>query len=723
MRVLRQNVQVTTARHVVGSPGSTGLVLQERDGALPVVSWWGVLTPALVAGFTAGDDDLLTGAPASDGARRGPVGAPLLPEGSRAWPGRPGLAGHRAAGEPGAWSPAFVPTSVTAGADGATVHAVDDAAGLALATEVEVLVGGGLRVRHRVTNTGATPYQLQALEVVLPLPDRATESLDLTGRWCRERVPQRRPVDDGLWLRESRTGVSGHDSATVLAAGPAGFGFATGEVWGVHVAWSGGTVHRLERTPPHGLAPSTLTVGGGELLLPGEVELAPGEGYDTPWVHAWATAAGLDGLAASAHAWQRSLPAHPATPRPVTLNVWEAVWFDHDLDRLTRLADLAAGIGVERFVLDDGWFGARRDDRAGLGDWVVAADVWPQGLAPLADHVRSLGMQFGLWFEPEMVNADSDLFRAHPDWLLATGGRTPPEQRFQQVLDLAVPGAFDHVLEQMTQVLTDVEVDYVKWDHNRDLVDAGSSTVGGRPGVRTRTTAFYRLLDALAQRFPGIEWESCASGGGRIDLGVLERTQRVWTSDQNDALARQSIQRWTGQLVAPEYLGAHVSAPVSEQTHRGLSLDFRAGTAFAGSFGIEWDLTTADDADRAVLAEWVAAHREHRALLHSGRVFRVDSPEPAVWVHGVVAPDGRSALVACVQHDDAVHAPPRVRVPGLVPEVEFTVTRIRPDAAPAAVVPSRVTGAVLAELGLPGPDRRPASVVWWHLQAAPATAG
>jgi alpha-galactosidase len=399
------------------------------------------------------------------------------------------------------------------------------------------------------------------------------------------------------------------------------------------------------------------------------------------------------------------------------LNGWEAVWFDHDLDRLTRLADLAAAVGVERFVLDDGWFGARRDDHAGLGDWVVAPEVWPQGLAPLADHVRALGMQFGLWFEPEMVNADSDLFRDHPGWILATGGRTPPEQRFQQVLDLAVPGAFDHVLEQMTQVLTGVPVDYVKWDHNRDLVDAGSSLAGGRPGVRARTVAFYRLLDALAERFPDIEWESCASGGGRVDLGVLERTQRVWTSDQNDAQARQSIQRWTGQLVAPEYLGAHVSAPVSEQTHRALSLDFRAGTAFAGSLGIEWDLTRAGDEDRAALAEWVAAHRRHRELLHAGRVFRVDSPEPSVWVHGVVAQDRGSALVACVQFDDAVHAPPRVRVPGLDPARRYAVTRIRPSAAPRTVQPGSVTGAVLADLGLPGPDRYPASVVWWFLEA------
>lgn len=709
--------------HLVGHPGGTGLLLVEQDGALPVVGWLGVLGPGVAAGLLLDPAALLAGPTPSDVAGRGSAGCALLPEGAHAWPGRPGLSGHRALGEPGAWSTSFATIALDAGPDGATVEAVDEQAGLALATEVQALTGGALRIRHQLTNTADTPYTVDALEVVVPLPDRATESLDLTGRWCRERVPQRRRIQDGLWLRESRTGVSGHDSATVLAVGPAGFGFADGEVWGVHVAWSGNTVHRLERTASHGLAATTRTVGGGELLLPGEVELAPGESYRTPWVHVAAVTDGLDGLAATSHTWLRSLPAHPARPRPVTLNVWEAVWFDHDEERLRHLADLAAEVGVERFVLDDGWFGARRDDRAGLGDWVVSPDVWPQGLAALADHVHGHGMEFGLWFEPEMVNADSDLYRAHPDWVLSTGGRVPPEQRHQQVLDLAQPGAFEHVLDQVTTVLDQVQVDYVKWDHNRDLVDAGSAVLAGRPGVRARTLAFYRLLDELAVRFPRIEWESCASGGGRIDLGVLERTQRVWTSDQNDALARQAIQRWTGQLVAPEYLGAHVSAPVSEQTHRALALDFRAGTAFAGSFGIEWDLTTAGEEDRAVLAEWVALYRQHRDLLHGGRVFRVDSPDPAVWTHGVVAPGGSAALVACVQLDDALHEPPRIRVPGLRAGSVYTVTRLRPGAAPHCAVPAVVGGAVAGDLGLPGPDRRPASVVWLHLAERPADAG
>ncbi|MGK5681456.1 alpha-galactosidase [Actinoplanes sp. URMC 104] len=683
--------------HLIGAPGGTGLVLVDHADRLPSVAWCGVVGPATTA---------------ADHAALCPVGLPLLPESSSVWYGRPGLSGHRGAGEPGAWSPRFVPTSLHATAGRAAIEAADKQAGLALRTEVQAVPGGLLRLRHALTNTGATGYQLDALEVVVPVPDRATESLDFTGRWARERTPQRRAVTDGLWLRENRRGKTGFDAATVLTAGTPGFGFAHGEVWGVHVAWSGNHVHRLERVPLGKNSPTVTSLGGGELLLPGEVTLAPGDTCTTPWVYVGAAADGLDGLAARFHEYLRSVPAHPAAARPVTLNVWEAVYFDHRLPVLRELADRAARIGVERFVLDDGWFGARRHDRAGLGDWTVSPEVWPDGLTPIIDHVRGLGMQFGLWFEPEMVNADSELFRAHPDWILASGGRTPPEERHQQILDLAQPGAYRHVLDRMTAVLTDHAIDYVKWDHNRDAVDGGSGTVDGRPGIHAQTVAFYRLLDELRSRFPHVEWESCASGGGRIDLEVLQRAQRVWTSDQNDALARQAIQRWTAQLVPPEYLGAHVSAPCSHQTQRVLPLDFRAATALFGHFGIEWDLTAATEEDLVALAAWIDVYRTHRGLLHSGRTVRLDTAAGEPWVYGVVAPDRSAAVMAYAQLDELTHEPPRFRVPGLSPAARYTVRRLGPAARPGYDPPAvPLSGAALADTGLPGPPPAPLSVL------------
>jgi alpha-galactosidase len=238
--------------------------------------------------------------------------------------------------------------------------------------------------------------------------------------------------------------------------------------------------------------------------------------------------------------------------------VWEAVYFRHEFDTLAALADTAASIGAERYVLDDGWFTGRRSDRAGLGDWQVYQAAWPGGLHRLTGYVRDLGLAFGLWIEPEMVNPDSELYRAHPDWILPTGQRVPPPQRHQLVLDLTRPEVSGYLFERISALLSEYPVSYVKWDCNRDLIDAGSGPRAGAPAAHDQALAVYGLLDRLRERFPAVEWESCAAGGGRIDLAMLERTERVWTSDMTDALARQPIQRWTGQLVPPEYLGAHV---------------------------------------------------------------------------------------------------------------------------------------------------------------------
>jgi alpha-galactosidase len=245
--------------------------------------------------------------------------------------------------------------------------------------------------------------------------------------------------------------------------------------------------------------------------------------------------------------------------------------------------------------------------------------------------------------------------------------------------------------------------------------------VDGRPAIHAQTAAFYRLLDQLRSRFHHVEWESCASGGGRIDLEVLQRAERVWTSDQNDALARQAIQRWTSQLVPPEYLGAHVSSPRSHQTHRHLPLDFRAGTALFGHFGVEWDLTAATDDDLAVLARWIDVYKTHRGLLHGGRMVRLDSAVDDAWVYGVVAPDGSAAIVAYAQLDELPHEPPRFRVPGLSRRGRYTVERIDPAAWPAYEVPATVSfsGAALADVGLPGPPPAPLSVVVLLLHEVP----
>lgn len=699
----------------------TGFVFAPDGNHLPVVQWVGPLESIMCALRDTSD-------PNGDVAQvvamlKGVGGAPLLTEHSRGYFTRPALRGHRLSEdrtEPIGgrdWSTQFLVRSMTVESNCLTIEAADVVAGLSLCTLLESVEGGAVRARHILRNDGSAPYVVEGLEVLFPIADHFVEALDFTGRHARERVPQRRSLEDGLWLRESRRGKTGVDSYTMLVVGTAGFDTVSGEVLALHVGWSGNSVVRLERDHA-----TTATIGGGELLLPGEIVLSAGEEYTTPWVWAVASTEGLDDVAFAFHQWLRSQESHPDT-QPVTLNVWEAVYFDHDSGRLSRLAELAAGVGVERYVLDDGWFRHRRHDRAGLGDWWVDTDIWPQGLDPLIDRVHVLGMEFGLWFEPEMVNPDSDLFRAHPEWVFCAGERLPLLQRNQLVLDIGRDDVFQYLLERVDAILSRYRIDYVKWDHNRDLLEAGSSERSGAPGIHRQTQAFYRLLDELRRRHPTVAWESCAGGGGRIDLGVLSRVERVWTSDMTDALARQSIQRWTSQLVAPEYLGAHVSAPTSHQSGRSFTLDFRAAIAFFGAFGIEWDITTASEEDLGRLRQWVQLFKRFRPLLHDSRSVRPQPSDRSVQAHGVISHDRSEALLALVQLDwpDNTRGA-TVRIPGLDPGRLYNLHQVTPGEADRHVWSGEtggvaVPGRLLATVGYRFQYQQPQSATLVHISA------
>lgn len=594
----------------------------------------------------------------------------VLPDNGSGFTGTPAVEGWRA--EPsGTWAPRFTGWTLTADGTGLRLDGADDEAGLAVAVELDLTAEGLVRTRTGLTNTAGTPYVVSALRSVLPVGPEAGEVLDLTGRWIRERAPQRRPFLNGTWERAGRHGRTGHDATLLMVAGTPGFGFTSGTVWGVHLGWSGDTVHYAERTPE-----GESLLGAGELLGPGEVELAPGTTYTSPWTYGAWSDRGLDGMSARLHAWQRTRPLAPRTPRKVLVNTWEAVYFDHDLDRLTALADAAAEVGAERFVLDDGWFRGRRDDNAGLGDWTVDATVWPRGLHPLVEHVHAKGMDFGLWVEPEMVNVDSDLVRAHPDWVLRGRAELPPEWRFQQVLDLQHPDAYAHVRDALLALLAEYDIAFLKWDHNRDLVDVAHA---GRPAVHGQTEALYRLLAELQAAHPGLEIETCASGGGRVDLGILGLTQRLWPSDTIDALERQEIQRWTTLLVPPEMVGAHIGSPTAHTTGRTHGLPFRAATALLGHLGIEWDLTTASPDDRAAVAAWVDLHKQVRHLVSDGVLVRADHPDPAVRLTGLVAADGSEAVYVLAAVASSVHqAPPPTRLPGLDPARRYRVREVTP---------------------------------------------
>lgn len=695
--------------------GGTSVVLDARHAPLPVIVAWG---PDL--GDLSGDELAALGLAAlpqrvSGGLDR-PAALTLIPQESSGWLGTPGLTGHRAGRD---FSTALVADDIEADGTAATIRATDAAAGLTATIELHVTDAGLLRQRITLENLAAEPYALTALAPTFPLPRDLDELLDTTGRHLRERSPQRHAFTIGSHVRESRRGRPGADASLLLAAGRAGFGFERGLVYAVHAAWSGN--HRLlaERTPT-----ADAFLSAGELLAPGEIELAEGETYTTPWaIGSWGD--GLNALSKRFHDELRARPQHPRRPRPVTLNTWEAVYFNHDLDTLTKLAERAARVGVERFVLDDGWFRGRRDDTAGLGDWYVDADVWPDGLGPLIERVRELGMEFGLWVEPEMVNLDSDLAREHPDWILRGRDELPVPARQQHVLDLAHPDAWQYLLDRLDALLDEYDIAYLKWDHNRDLLEAGSADTG-QARVHENVAALYRLLAALKRRHPGLEIESCASGGARVDLGILEHTDRIWTSDTLDPIERLQIQKYTGLLVPTEIMGAHLTSPQVHSTHRRVTLDLSAGVALFGHFGIEWNLTKLDDAGLDRVARWVARHKAHRDLIHSGAMVHGDTPDAATDVRGVVARDATSALFTFTQVSTSVTYPPgRFTLPGLAPDRRYTVRIVAGSVAdgpgqsalPWAEEPIVLTGRQLGTVGLQAPALYPAQLVLLELTA------
>jgi alpha-galactosidase len=644
----------------------------------------------------------------------------LVPQSSSGWRGRPALEGHRSGGR------AFSPELVTTGSralppDGHEVTMADAAVGLVLTVQVHLGEEGMLRIRSTLKNVGHDDYALHSLSTTLPTGLGAAEILDLTGRWCREQHPQRQSVRQGTWLREYRHGRTGHDSSLFTAVGTAGFGNRTGSVWATHFGFSGNRVTAVEKTPS-----GPALIGNAELLGSGEIVLGAGDSYETPWTYASFSARGLDGVTDTFHRWLRSRSTHPATVRPVVLNTWEAVYFNHNFDSLVELADRAELLGVERFVLDDGWFRHRRNDRAGLGDWYVDEEIWPGGLTRLIDAVRARGMQFGLWVEPEMVNEDSDVIRAHPDWISGAGlGRTPVEWRHQQVLDLVNPDACRYIFDRLDALLRENSISYLKWDQNRDLTEMGHN---GGASTHEQTLAAYRLIDALRRAHPEVEIESCSSGGARVDLGILERTDRVWASDCNDALERQTIQRWTEAILPPELVGTHVGPTTSHTTARTHSLSFRAITAMFGHFGIEWDVRSLSDSDLLELSEAVSLYKKHRALIHSGVAVHGDLVDPAYLLGGSVAQDGGEALYSFVSVATSFdEIPGRVGFPGLDPETSYDVMVIFPtatspygDRGNVGWIPNGFTasGRFLAEVGLPMPILNPEQGVLIHLVQA-----
>ncbi|WP_419999673.1 alpha-galactosidase [Streptomyces boninensis] len=550
-------------------------------------------------------------------------------------------------------------------------------------------------------HTGATgPLEvLRADAATWTLPVRDHWRLShLHGRWGAESRLVRADVTPGIKELGSRRGHTSHTLLPWIALDAGDAGEEHGEVYGAALAWSGSWRIAVEQQP----GGAVQAGGGAGHDDSGLVRLAPGDTYTTP-VFAGLYAAGGFGAASRAwHAWQLAHVIPDAgSARPVLYNSWEATTFDVEIGHQRELARRAAAMGVELFVVDDGWFGKRTNDRTGLGDWTPNPDRFPDGLKPLADDVHALGMQFGIWVEPEMVNPDSDLYRAHPDWVQRREGRWRTEFRNQLVLDLGREDVREHLWERLDALLRSAAIDYVKWDFNRSFSEAHHTGPGHVDGL-------YALLDRLRAAHPHVAFESCSGGGGRVDLGILARTDQVWTSDNTDPLDRLPIQHGFSQLHPARVMAAWVTdSPNDQMQSRTSSLRYRFVSAMAGVLGIGGDLARWSEAELAEAAEWVAAYQRIRPLVQHGELHRLRAPQEGLTAVQYVARDGgETAVLGWLQAQRYAEAVPPLRLRGIDPAAEYE------DVASGTVH----RGAVLAHRGLVLPLRGDLDAAVVHLR-------
>lgn len=560
-----------------------------------------------------------------------------------------------------------------------------------------------LTLSATLTNRGTAPLAVAALaSAILPLPATAASIRSWHGRHNAELQPADAAMPAHSWRRTGRRGLTGH-------GGPPGLFVrdgVSGGVWAVQLAWSGDSDLAIEADDEGGYILTAAAVPGA-----GEIVLAPGASWTAPDLIATFSPGGMDGASANFHAAIRARMTWPGgtmRPRPVHFNSWEACYFAHDEAVMLGLVDRAAALGCERFVLDDGWFKGRGDDRAGLGDWQVDAGKYPGGLTRLAQHIADRGMEFGLWVEPEMVNPDSDLYRAHPDWALAADGIAPPTARNQLVLDMARADVRDHLLAALDSLLTDLPIAYLKWDHNRDL--------SPHPQGAAQVAGSYALLARLRAAHPAVEIEACAGGGGRIDAGIAAYTHRFWTSDNIDALSRVPIQRGFLAFMPPEVMGSHVGASPAHATGRTQRLGFRASVAVMGHLGVELDPAKLNDADRAALSDWIEFYKDWRSVLHGGIVWQGAGGDGLVWqaqghpdrfllfAHQLTPPQRRRPQpIALPFLDDAPRAVTLLRTVGMGGPYRMPAP---PLFAAMQETPQRFSGSWLRAAGLPMPPLR-----------------
>ncbi len=639
--------------------GRQTLVLAATHARLPQVVYWGETLPLNE------DLDAVAAAHALDvtgGMLDENPDLSICPEAVRTFPGQPGLIIRDSDGTP--MLPKFCYDSEEVTDTSLTLHFTDTE------NTLHYTASFVSDAHARIITTQATleadrPVHLHWFAApVLPAPQFADEMIDVSGRWCGEFQLNRTPWSPGMRYRENRTGRTGHEHFPGLIIPCRGATNTQGQAYAFHYGWSGG----------HKMIAEELPDGRRQIQFghAARMETNATTKFQTAPLYVVYSRDGLNGCATAFQRHLRDRILVPANdrPRPVHYNCWEAVYFDHKLPVLKDIAERAASLGAERFVLDDGWFGQRDDDTTSLSDWEVDPRKYPDGLGPLIDHVHGLDMSFGIWFEPEMINENSDLHRAHPDWALGSEDQTLGRQ--QKALNMALPEVRDFIYDRMAAILTQYPIDYIKWDHNRVLPMPDAD----------QTRGSYALLDRLRADFPAVEIESCASGGGRIDFGILKRTQRVWLSDSNDALERLKMQHNAALFLPMTVTGSHVGPRKCHTSGRVLDISFRAWVAAQRHMGFEMDPRELDEHEETVLREVTSWWKHNRDWLLQADILRLDSADPAVIAEQQNNEDlGRFVVFAGKADTSAQIAPRPLRLTRLDSDAMYEITLINRENA------------------------------------------
>ena len=547
----------------------------------------------------------------------------------------------------------------------------------------------------RITNTGKSDCKiLRAYSAALDLPDNGYDLITLYGAWARERTPERTPIRHGVTSVDSKRVSSSASLNPFAALVEKAAGENAGRCYGMALVYSSSWKIACE-----GAQNGTTRLTGGINDFAFAKTLAPGESFDAPEAVLVFSSEGIGGLSRAFHDYARAHIVNPAfvnKPRPIVVNNWEATYFDFDYERLFSIIDAAEGTGIDTFVLDDGWFGARVNDSAGLGDWTVNRNKLPDGLKPIIDRCHARGLKFGLWFEPEMVNPDSDLYRAHPDWAIGCPGYQPLLSRRQLVLDVTRKDVRDYIVESVNRVLRENAIDYVKWDSNRNVSDLWSSAADPNDRecfAHEYALGLYDLFDRIVLANPAVFFEGCSGGGSRYDFGMLRYFPQIWTSDDTDAGMRCMIQYGTSYCYPPSAMSCHVSVCPNHQNGRTTPFATRCAVAHLGPTGYELDLSKLPAEEKAQIGEQNALYRRDEDLILSGDLYRVADPfEGRAFGFLLAAKDKSKAALTLVKLFNLTNGERFIpRLPGLDPAADYLVEETG----------ATFRGSTLAEIGLP----------------------